>query len=50
MKRTLRTIKVAGFMVLAAMAFASCNNDEQDHDADHEGHEQHDDDHENHDH
>lgn len=48
MKRTLKTIKVAGFIMLAMMAFTSCNNDEHDHD--HEGHEQHDGDHENHDH
>lgn len=50
MKRTLKTIKVAGFLMLATIAFTSCNNNDHDHDHDHEGHEQHDGDHDNHEH
>ena len=43
MKRTLKTIKVAGFIMLAMMAFTSCNNDEHDHDHDdhHDHHHDH---------
>ena len=51
MKSTLKTIKVAGFLLLTAVAFASCGgNDDHDHDDD--GHEQHEgeDGHDDHDH
>lgn len=48
MKSTIKTIRVAGFLLLAAFAVASCGGNEHDHD--HEGHEQHDDDHGDHDH
>ncbi len=48
MKSTLKTIRVAGFLLLTAIAFASCGgNDDHDHDGhEHqdgeEGHEDHD--------
>jgi hypothetical protein len=41
MKSTLKTIKVAGFLLLTAIAFASCDG-KDDHDHDHDGHEHHD--------
>lgn len=50
MKSTIRTIRVAGFLLLATVAFASCGGN--DHDHDHDGHEQHEgeDSHDDHDH
>lgn len=48
MKSTLKTIRVAGFLLLTAFAVASCGGNDDEHAHDHEGHEQHDDDHDNH--
>lgn len=49
MKSTLKTIRVAGFLLLATVAFASCGGN--DHDHDHDGHEHHEGDgHDDHDH
>jgi|SaaInl74LU_5_DNA_1037368.scaffolds.fasta_scaffold128845_2 hypothetical protein len=49
MKSTLKTIKVAGFLLLTTVAFASCGgNEDHDHDHDHEGHEHHEGDHDDH--
>lgn len=52
MKSTLKTIRVAGFLLLATVAFASCGGNDHDHDHDHDGHEQHEgeDSHDDHDH
>ena len=49
MKRTLKTIKVAGFLLLTAIAFTNCGgNDDHNHDHDHDGHEHHGGDHDDH--
>lgn len=41
MKKTFKTIRIAGFLLLTAIAFASCgSNDSHDHEKD--GHEHHD--------
>ena len=49
MKSTLKTIKVAGFLLLTAIEFAICGvNEDHDHGHDHEGHEHHEGDHDDH--